>query len=291
MSVGTGCIFILQDMASLRWCSKAGGGSWSLDWALVQAGVAQFTGTCSYDRAGFGWSEPGQQPRTSEQMVKDLHELLTKADVKKPFILVGASFGGHTVRLYAHHYPEDVAGMVLLDARHEDIDDRMPPAWKKQVSAGAGMYRFMLLASRLNLLPLLGKLMGERVAPPIVKKLPTEIRPVYLAVGFQTKYWEANLAELAASTVSDQQLLSAAPLDRIPLTVIRHGIPDIFSRMPAEQARQAERVWQDFQLQLSQLSENSRLVVAENSGHSIQVDEPKLVVEAIRQVVSDARFC
>ena len=268
---------------------EAGGASWSLDWHLIQTEVAQFTSTCSYDRAGFGWSDPGPRPRTSEQITTELHTALAAAGITKPYVLVGASFGGHTVRLYARHYPDEVVGIILLDARHESLNARMPPAWQQAELAGARMYRFMHAAARIGVLNLLGKLAGEQVAPPVVRKLPPEIQPVYLAVGFQPKYFESNLDELDAVAESDRQLSAAGGLGSLPLTVIRHGIPDLFARMPAEQAQQAEQVWQELQAELVRLSSNGRLLVAEHSGHAIQVDQPDLVVEAIRQMVAAAR--
>ncbi len=268
---------------------ESGGASWSLDWNLVQTEVAKFTSVCSYDRAGFGWSDSGPKPRTSEQIVAELHTLLTKAEIKKPYILVGASFGGHTARLFAKKYPDEVVGIILLDARHETINSKMPPAWKKLEVAGKGMYQFMLLASKLGVLNLLGRLMGEKAAPPIVMKLPHEIRPTYLEVGFQPKYFQSNLDELAASAESDKQLSVTGSLGNIPLTVIRHGIPDLFASMPVEQGKQAEIVWQELQEDLARLSSNSQMLVAEKSGHGIQIDQPSLVVDAIRQMVETAR--
>jgi pimeloyl-ACP methyl ester carboxylesterase len=268
---------------------ESGGASWSLDWTLVQREVAKFTSANSYDRAGFGWSDPGPRPRTSGQIATELHALLAKAEVRKPYILVGASFGGHTARLFANRYHDEVAGIILLDARHESLNSRMPPAWRKMESAGRGMYQSMLLASRLGVLNLMGKLMGEKAAPPMVMKLPPEIRPIYLEVGFQPKYFQSNLDELAASAESDEQLSATGPLGSIPLTVIRHGIPDLFASMPAEQAEQAEQAWQELQADLAQLSSNSRMLVAGTSGHAIQLDQPGLVVEAIKQMVETVR--
>lgn len=268
---------------------ESGGASWSLDWNLVQTEVAKFTSVCSYDRAGFGWSDSGPKPRTSEQIVAELHTLLTKAEIKKPYILVGASFGGHTARLFTKKYPDEVVGIVLLDARHETINSKMPPAWKKSEVAGKGMYQFMLLASRLGVLNLLGRLMGEKAAPPIVKKLPNEIRPTYLEVGFQPKYFQSNLDELAASAESDKQLSVTGSLGNIPLTVVRHGIPDLFASMPVEQAKQSEQVWQELQTDLAKLSSNSQMFVAEKSGHGIQIDQPSIVVDTIRQMVETVR--
>jgi len=268
---------------------ESGGASWSLDWFLVQTEVAKFTQVCSYDRAGFGWSDSGSKPRTSEQIVSELHSLLTKAEIKKPYVLVGASFGGHTARLFSNKFPDEVAGIVLLDARHEAIDSKMPPKWKKMEASGKSMYQFMLLASQIGFLKLLGKLMGEKATPPIVKKLPPELRPLYLEVGFQPKYFQSNLDELAVIVESDKQLSLVGSLGNIPLTVIRHGIPDLFSSMPAEQAKRSEQVWQELQTELARLSSNGQLLVAEKSGHAIQIDQPSLVVDTIRQMVDKIR--
>ena len=268
---------------------ESGGASWSLDWYPIQTEIAQFTGACSYDRAGFGWSDPGPKPRTSQQIVTELHSLLSKAGVRKPYILVGASFGGHTARLFAKKYPDEVAGIILLDARHESLNSKMSSSWKKLETTGKGMYQFMLAASKLGVLNFLGKLMGDKAVPPNVMKLPSEIRSTYLEVGFQPKYFQSNLDELAASSESDKQLAAAGSLGNIPLTVIRHGIPDLFSNMPATDAEQAEKVWQELQIDLANLSSNSQLLVAEKSGHGIQVDQPEIVVEAIRKMVKLVR--
>lgn len=268
---------------------ESGGASWSLDWNPIQTEVSKFTTACSYDRAGFGWSDSGPTPRTSEQIASELHTLLIKAEVKKPYVLVGASFGGHTARLFAKKYPNETAGIILLDARHEVINSKMPPAWKKMETAGKGLYRFMLLASRLGALNFLGKLMGDKALPPIVKKLPPEIRTTYLEVGFQPRFFQSNLDELAACNESDSQLKTSGTLGNLPLIVIRHGVPSMFAGMPAEQAKQAEQVWQELQADLLNLSSNSRLIIAEKSGHGIQTDQPDLVVDAIRQIVDSVR--
>ena len=83
----------------------------SLEWTIVQRGVEKFTQVCSYDRAGYGWSDPGPEPRTSQSLVDELHKLLVKAQVMPPYILVGHSFGVINVRLYASQYPEEVLPM------------------------------------------------------------------------------------------------------------------------------------------------------------------------------------
>jgi pimeloyl-ACP methyl ester carboxylesterase len=96
----------------------AGRGNSSATWNLVQPEVAKFARVCVYDRAGLGSSEPAVQLRTSQQMVRDLHALLTNARIRPPYIMVGHSLGGMNVRLYASQYPKDVIGMVLVDSAH-----------------------------------------------------------------------------------------------------------------------------------------------------------------------------
>lgn len=98
----------------------AGVNSGSQIWARVWPTTASSTQTCVYDRAGLGYSDPIPRPRTSREIVEDLHGLLENAGVVGPYVLVAHSFGGLNIRLYASQYPQDVVGMVLVDAVHED---------------------------------------------------------------------------------------------------------------------------------------------------------------------------
>lgn len=98
----------------------AGIGECSLGWSLVQPEIAKFAHVCTYDRAGLGWSDSAPTARTSQQIVSDLHALLGNAGIEPPYVMVGHSFGGLNLRLYASRFPEEVAGMVLVDSAHED---------------------------------------------------------------------------------------------------------------------------------------------------------------------------
>ena len=90
--------------------------NYSQCWQTVQPRVAEFARVCSYDRSGIGWSESGREPRTSQRIVRELHTLLSDAGEEAPYVLVGHSFGGANVQLYAAEYPDEVAGMVLVDS-------------------------------------------------------------------------------------------------------------------------------------------------------------------------------
>src|SRR5262249_27242964 len=95
-------------------------GDFSFDWDLVQSRVAKFARAVTYDRAGYAWSEPGPMPRTMRQIAYELREGLHRAGVKGPYLLVGHSLGGLIVRVFASQFPDEVAGIVLVDSTHED---------------------------------------------------------------------------------------------------------------------------------------------------------------------------
>jgi pimeloyl-ACP methyl ester carboxylesterase len=105
---------------------ESGGPGPGLEWEAFQPEAAKFTQACWYDRADEGWSDPGPYPRTSNAIAKDLHELLKRVGVPAPYVLAGASFGGLNSRVYAGLYPDEVAGMVLIDSAHEDELRRAP---------------------------------------------------------------------------------------------------------------------------------------------------------------------
>jgi pimeloyl-ACP methyl ester carboxylesterase len=268
---------------------EAGGESWSLDWHLVQQEVSTFTRVCSYDRAGFGWSDPGPKPRHAQAIADELSAVLQASQHRGPYVLVGASFGGHVVRLFAARHPDETAAVVLVDARHEEVTLRMPRSWARLERAGAARQRVMLLLSKLRLLKLMAKIGGEQAMPPALKRLPVETRPSYLVVGYQPNYFQANLAEFEAISQSDAQVKGAGRLGSVPLVVIRHGIPGLFAAMPQADAMVAEGVWQGLQTELASLSSHSRLIVAEQSGHMVQLDQPSIVVQAIREIVNTVR--
>jgi pimeloyl-ACP methyl ester carboxylesterase len=107
---------------------EAGAGSFSIDWALVQPEVAKTTRVCSYDRAGYGWSDPGPKEDTVEQVVHDLETALKNVGEHPPYVLVGQSLGGLFARWYQHEHPDQVVGMVLVDTYETTV-----PVQGKQV--------------------------------------------------------------------------------------------------------------------------------------------------------------
>jgi pimeloyl-ACP methyl ester carboxylesterase len=256
--------------------SGLGGGV--LDWQTVQPKVAKFARVCSYDRSGIGWSESGPSPRTSPQIVKELHALLENAGVGGPYVLVGHSFGGANVQLYASEYPDEVAGMVLVDSAldvrvlDEDLRDATananPSPLTLKVLAPLGIPR--LLDSQGGLLP---------------KRLAQERPAIYNG----TRHLYAVADESATIYESIAATTDAAPsLGDKPLIVLSAGARQ-YPGFTKEQAKRADKQANEFEASRQDLSENSELVVAKNSAHYIQFERPELVVDSIRRVVEATR--
>ncbi|MSP21705.1 MAG: alpha/beta fold hydrolase [Dehalococcoidia bacterium] len=113
--VGTGSPTVVID---------AGLGDWSTTWSLVQPEVAKSTRTCTYDRAGSGWSDPDPQPRVASAFARELHTLLARADEPGHYVLVGHSMGGLTMQLFAREYASEVAGLVLIESMNHEAPTR-----------------------------------------------------------------------------------------------------------------------------------------------------------------------
>lgn len=224
-------------------------------WTTIQPAVAQFTRVCSYDRAGLEQSAPAPTPRTSQQVVADLHTLMGKASLPGPYVLVGHSFGGLHTRLYASEYPDEVVGMVLIDAIHPD--------WWARARA---------------LLP--------TAAPDESPRLQNFRKFLTEDVNDPSRNREGIDIE-----ISTAQVRATGSLGDRPLVVLTAGIPNALAPgLPANLEAQLVRLMQqDLQAELAQLSSNSMHAVAPQSGHNIQNDQPDLVIQAIRSVVLAVR--
>jgi hypothetical protein len=211
------------------------------DWSLVQPEVSKFARACVYDRAGLGKSERGPSPRTSGQMMKELHALLAAAKVEGPYMLVGQAEGGLNMQLFAKLYRSEVAGMVLVDAVHPDLDARyiaiLTPEQEQLREAGINQNRE------------------------------------------HTTYEDTH--------ESGAQVHNGGPLPNVPLVVLRHGLP--LPQPPGWPVDEIERIWLGMQEELAAMVPGGKLIVAEQSRHFIEISQPDLVIEAVREVVTAAR--
>lgn len=251
----------------------AGLSGMSLDWYLVQSEIANTTRVCSYDRAGMGWSDTGPQPRTPSRIAGELHALLTNAGVPGPYVLVGHSLGGKNVRLFRIQHPDQVVGMVLVDARGESMDANISPADRaafEQAFADETTQYGML--RRLGLVRLIG---ADQWGAPA---MPREIRTEGALFRTGQRGLDTNAAEGLERATDDAQLRAAPSLGDLPLIVLASEVN--METLPG---------WPEAQREQAALSTKGRLVVVEGSGHYIQWDHPSVVIDAVRQVVTEAR--
>ncbi len=271
------------------------GGS-SISWSLVQPAVAQRTRACSYDRAGFGWSDAGPMPRTAGRVADELRALLDRAGVPPPFVLVGHSFGGLVMRIFAARHRAEVAGLVLVDPAHPE--DWVTPAPKEQLKIdrglrlcrnGASAARFgaARLVSGLVTLGLFGVARGlakiisrgglsredEGILAPLWK-LPLETRKPLRQFWTQEKFFAALGSQIQSISTSAAETLAAAPdgYGDLPIVTISSTDPGDY------RLRQQEA--------LARLSRSGRHIVASNSGHWIPLDQPQVVIDAIEEVIA-----
>jgi pimeloyl-ACP methyl ester carboxylesterase len=239
---------------------EAGLGDWSTGWGYVQPEVAKTTRVCSYDRAGWGWSEPGPLPRDAAQSAKELHTLLQKANISGPYVMVGHSLGGLSVRVFTHDYPAEVAGVVLVDS--------MFPGQSTYATPSIVISSFPLLA-RFGLVRLLVKPLGLiNYVPPSEK--------AYLSLYVRPKSAQALVDEIQAIPDSFTQAGAVNTFGDLPLIVLTAKLNPI----PGWQAGQAE---------LPKLSSESQQLFADKSGHTIAIDQPDAAVAAILKMVEQVR--
>ncbi|HKN76289.1 MAG TPA: alpha/beta hydrolase [Candidatus Acidoferrum sp.] len=260
-------------------------------WNPVQTEVAKFTRVCSYDRAGYGWSGASSAPRTSNQIVKELHALLEAAGEKGPYILVGHSFGGYNVRVYNGQYPSDVAGMVLVDASHEDQNDRMSPAvqafMKKSIEDLKRQQRLAPLLIWFGVARFSQRNQGE--GPGVSKEFGQEM--LYLQL--QPKFIDASAAEMGLFAESANEVRAAGNLGDKPLVVLTAGklvpasqLPEGF---PKKDFDDFHEIWvNDLQMKEAHLSTRGERIMVPDSDHMIPFERPDTIVSAIHEVYSAA---
>lgn len=276
LSMGTGGPTVILD---------AGLGNMGADWELVQPEIAKFTQVVSYDRAGNGWSEASPHPRTSQQIVKELHALLENGNVPKPYILVGHSFGGGNVQLYAATYPDEVAGIVLVDSCHEDQWKWLKPqmeAMPKPLPAR--------ILSALGISRLMTKAQAEKMAP----LLSEEMKNIHLALSSTTKNTCTVCREARSLGESLEQLkkINDSLSHALPCYVISAGIKMDVTQLgwPEEQVRifnEMMAAWDGLQKDIASKYPGSHFLVAEKSDHLIPWNQPEIIVQAVQELVRD----
>lgn len=243
----------------------------SLTWSDVQPEVAEHTRVCSYDRAGFLWSEPREEPRDADRITGELDALLDAAGESPPYVMVGHSIGGLLVRVYADRFPGEVAGVVLVDAAHPGQYDRYPDAVLDHLSEAEPslpprpLFRAWATIGGYRLLM-------PDPEDPIVAHLP------------RTVPW-GFLGERAARDAIHERAAAAGTLGDRPLVVLTAGAPTRYPGLSDEELEALYETWTTLQAELVELSTRSVQRTVEGATHDIHREDPDAVVEAVRDVV------
>ena len=266
----------------------------SLNWRSVQSEVAKFTRVWSYDRAGLGWSDLCDSPCTPSSLATQLHEILQEAGIPAPYILVGHSFGALIVQAFAAAYPGETLGLVLVDPLDPAEWDPLTEEQQRIIRRGIQLSRRGAWAARIGVVRLFLNLLlaGNRLLPRMaakawsgrasevtdriagqVRKMPADTWPLVAAHWRQPKCFEAMARHFESLPESIQEMMRARTLT-VPVTMLSGKL----NEHPVDPTNHAQRI-----------SPQTQLIVAEQSGHWIQLDEPQLVVKAIKDLIEAAR--
>jgi pimeloyl-ACP methyl ester carboxylesterase len=254
-------------------------------WELVQPGIATFTRVCSYDRAGYGWSDAGPTPRTVSQIVHELHTLLENAGEKPPYILVGHSFGKNSVRMYHKLYPNEVAGMVLVEGGPDKL--RLPASILAQSKADLRRrQRSRIFAPALYLFGISRFLARKDIEGT---GEPTDDQEWYYHA-IQPKFIRATTSEVEnlMSGEDEAELANAPMLGDKPLVVLIAGKGMWGLPLTSQVWVDLRKNWVDGQIQLAQhLSTRGKWVIVADSTHMIPDEQPGAIVDAVREVYAE----
>jgi pimeloyl-ACP methyl ester carboxylesterase len=251
----------------------AGSGEMSAQRVRVQQEVSGTTRVCAYDRAGMGWSEMGPELRDAKQISSELHTLLEGANIEGPYVLVGHSFGGLYMQTYAARYPDEVAGMALVESSSPKQFSHQP-ATRNSYEPQNQIFAVASLLARLGIVRLLSKL---DPAPP---ELPQQQRAQIDALSPSTRQWSTTALEFRATPQTATQTRSLKSLGNKPLAVVSAG-----TEPPS---------WLKLQDDLATLSSDSTHRVVEGATHTSLLYERRdaqatsaAIVEVVAAVRND----
>jgi pimeloyl-ACP methyl ester carboxylesterase len=264
--------------------------SWSVVWYKTQPTIAQNTRVCAFDRAGYGFSDPGPRPQILSDVVDDLHAALNAGPIPGPYVLVGHSLGGIEARLYAQRWPKEVVGMVLVDTAlaGEGLIDESQPGFDEVIggeSYAADMLHCAFLVANGPLDPSRPEYNDCTSATALPSNTPTAFRTIWPQ--FFTAYYLADKVSLMSSVYTHRyDSVDHLRLGAMPLLVLsienawNNGTP-----AGARFNRSYSKVWTVLHQGLARLSSRGVHRIIKGSGHEIQLDKPQAVIDAVDEVL------
>jgi pimeloyl-ACP methyl ester carboxylesterase len=302
-----GTVVDLDGFGLHLWCQGSGGptvvlsagaGDYSFDWEPVMEGLRGHVRVCAYDRAGFAWSGVGPVPRTMAQEAFELRSALRRSGEAGPYVLVGHSVGALIARVFARDYPDDVAGLVLVDPTHEDTklmyqgrivrvrDSARPVPVPRPTTYAASPPRPPTAQQEKDFADFRASVGAPRIEAPFDRLSPRAQAWRLWALGAmrplpEDEFWPEELTDLARRRRPDE-------LDGLPVAIVLPRRRSLEEIEPAE-AREIEAEKQAQKEGLVQLSRNAVLLRAETPGHHVHLEQPAIVIDAVRRVLAAAQ--
>ncbi len=265
--------------------------SWSVVWYKTEPVIAQKMRVCAFDRAGYGFSDPGPRPQILSDVVDDLHTALKAGSIPGPYVLVGHSLGGIEARLYAQRWPKEVVGMVLVDTSPagEGLINEDQPGFDEVIgreSYAADMLHCAFLAAKGPLDPARPEYKDCSAAAALPSDTPAAFRTIWPQ--FFTAYYFADKVSLMSSLYTHRyDSVDHRRLGAMPLVVLstQHSWGESGSPADVWAHRSYTKVWIALHQALANLSSHGVHRIIEGSGHEIQLDKPQAVIDAVNEVL------
>lgn len=261
---------------------EAGSHADTTTWFKLQPLLAASAKVCSYDRAGYGFSDGGPLPRDLAAEVADMHALIKRAKLNTPFVLIGHSRGSNIARLYAQRYPSDLSGMVLIDPPAQDVAS-VAPEWAKQ-EAQMNEQRFEFIHQCEA-----GAEKHQLASPPpalaacVARENPAaspKVNASIAAYKFKPVFWRTLESELRDNAVIYGQPVSPKEnLGALPVIVLTAS--DTYADAPGDIRKTLEAARDATQAKILATTTHGRRIVVDHASHDIQLDQPVAVAHAV----------
>lgn len=251
----------------------------SLVWSKVQPEISKFATAVAYDRAGILWSERGENPKTCEAMAGELYKLLKNSGCSGPYLLVGHSMAGYILRSFIKSHPDEVAGIVFVDVSHPDQLNRFPkeiremmatpPDWITDLKSSTGITRWFTSP--------------ERYPTTVESDSINQIVNAYMPASLPAVIEELSNFEKLGIEAGKINSFGSIPL----IVITGTGRQRMDEFIDKELGKRFIKAWMEMQTELLSLSSNSRQIKADKSSHYVQLDQPEIVIEAVRSLIKD----
>jgi pimeloyl-ACP methyl ester carboxylesterase len=258
----------------------------SLSWSAVHDAIAMTTRACAYSRAGLMWSEPDTGEFQPEGVARDLHALLVGAGERGPFVMVGHSLGGPYIMNFTRLYPQEVAGLVFVDASHPDQNERITRAIGKKLDAGEGLLRAANALSWMGIPRLVASRTNNDSGIPLQAK---QAQDAYFSRSVQSVLREEESVDVTFSAAGRLRDLGDRPT--VVLTAMKPLPADVLksTQLTVEQGQRLQTEWKKMHVEEASWSHHSNHEIVPDSAHYIQFDRPDVVIAAVRRVVDEVR--